>query len=233
MKQKPRMFIIHQTATSLQQADNLNPRTRWYPALDEWNRMISAYFTLHLGKNPPPQNGCRLTVEAPVSHPPLSLSNRTFHKTNRAPSHWIPALPGHWFESHTVCDEPLGVSFFLLTYDKVWLQTQLLRVHNTLHHILDIVYNSTSKMPTLEGAAKTCSLPSSFLIRSIWVPQNSLKISKPDLGVTLVINSYLWVPHKVEEANVDTSSSIEQSNQWTWALEVWTCEWLWSETKEF
>ena len=28
-------------------------------ALDESNRMKSAYFTIHPGKNPPPQNGCR------------------------------------------------------------------------------------------------------------------------------------------------------------------------------
>ena len=60
MKQKLRLFAIHQTATSLQRTNNLNPRTRWYPALDESNRMKSAYFTIHLGKNPPPQNGCRL-----------------------------------------------------------------------------------------------------------------------------------------------------------------------------
>ena len=60
MKQKLRMFAIHQTATSLQRTNNLNPRTRWYPALDESNRMKSAYFTIHhnsSGKNPPPQNG--------------------------------------------------------------------------------------------------------------------------------------------------------------------------------
>ena len=60
MKQKLRLFAIHQTATSLQRTNNLNPRTRWYPALDESNRMKSAYFTIHPGKNPPPQNGCRL-----------------------------------------------------------------------------------------------------------------------------------------------------------------------------
>jgi hypothetical protein len=51
---------IHQTATSLQRTDNLNPRTKWYSALDESNRMKSAYFTIHPGKNPPPQNGCQL-----------------------------------------------------------------------------------------------------------------------------------------------------------------------------
>ena len=59
MKQKLRLFIIHQTATSLQQTDNLNPRIRWYPALDKSNRMKFAYFTIHLGKSPP-QNGCQL-----------------------------------------------------------------------------------------------------------------------------------------------------------------------------
>jgi hypothetical protein len=60
MKQKLRLFAIHQTATSLQRTDNLNPGTKWYPALDESNRMQSAYFTIHPGENPPPQNGCRL-----------------------------------------------------------------------------------------------------------------------------------------------------------------------------
>ena len=54
------MFDIHQTTTSLQQIDNLNPRTICYPALDESCRMKSTYFTIHLGKNPPPQNSCRL-----------------------------------------------------------------------------------------------------------------------------------------------------------------------------
>jgi hypothetical protein len=60
MKHKLRMFAIHQTVTSLQQINNLNPIIRWYPALDESNRMKSTYFTIHPGKNPPPQNGCRL-----------------------------------------------------------------------------------------------------------------------------------------------------------------------------
>ena len=60
MKQKLLLFIIHQTATSLQQTYNLDPGTRWYPALGESNRMKSAYFTIHPGKNPPPHNGCRL-----------------------------------------------------------------------------------------------------------------------------------------------------------------------------
>jgi hypothetical protein len=60
MKQKLRLFAIHQAVTSLQRRDNLNPRTRWYPALDESNRTKSAYFTIRPGKNPPPQNGCRL-----------------------------------------------------------------------------------------------------------------------------------------------------------------------------
>ena len=44
------------TATSLQRTNNLNPRTIWYLALDESNRIKSAYFIIH----PPPQNGCRL-----------------------------------------------------------------------------------------------------------------------------------------------------------------------------
>ena len=57
MKQKFCMFVIHQTATSLQRTNNVNPRTRWYPTLDESNRMKSAYFTIYPGKNPPPQNG--------------------------------------------------------------------------------------------------------------------------------------------------------------------------------
>ena len=60
MKQKLRMFAICRTVTSLQRPDNLNPRTIWYPALDELNRMKSTYFTIHPGKNLPPQNGCQL-----------------------------------------------------------------------------------------------------------------------------------------------------------------------------
>jgi hypothetical protein len=49
--------------------------------------MKSAYFTMPPGKNPPPQNGFRLKsifyfiLKAPVSYPPLSQFNRTFHKT--------------------------------------------------------------------------------------------------------------------------------------------------------
>ena len=61
--------------------------------------MKSAYFIIHLGKTPPPQNGCRLKyalfLKAPVSYPPLSHFNRTFHKSNRPPLHKIPVLPGH------------------------------------------------------------------------------------------------------------------------------------------
>ena len=76
------MFAIYQTATNLQRTDILNPRIKWNPALDESNRMKSAYFTIHPGKNPPPQNGCWLKSivfsKAPVSHPPLSQFNRTF-----------------------------------------------------------------------------------------------------------------------------------------------------------
>ena len=60
MKQKLCLFTIHQTATSLQWTNNLNPRTKWYPALDESNRTRSVYFTIHPGKFPPPQNGCQL-----------------------------------------------------------------------------------------------------------------------------------------------------------------------------
>jgi hypothetical protein len=50
MKQKLRLFAIHQTTIRLQRTDNLNLRTRWYPALDESNRMKSAYFKIHPGK---------------------------------------------------------------------------------------------------------------------------------------------------------------------------------------
>ena len=60
MKQKLCMFAIHQTAISLQRVDNLNRRTIWCLALDESNRMKSAYFTILLSKNPPPHNGCQL-----------------------------------------------------------------------------------------------------------------------------------------------------------------------------
>ena len=60
MKRRLRMVAIHQTATSLQRTDNLNPRTRWYPTVDKSNQMKSAHFTIHPGKNAPPQNGCQL-----------------------------------------------------------------------------------------------------------------------------------------------------------------------------
>ena len=50
MKQKLRLLTIHQTATRLQRTYNLNPITIWYPALDESNRMKSAYSTIHLLK---------------------------------------------------------------------------------------------------------------------------------------------------------------------------------------
>jgi hypothetical protein len=55
--------------------------------------MEPAYVTIHPGKNPPPQNGCRLKsvfilfLKAPVSHPPLSQFNRISHKTNQPPLH--------------------------------------------------------------------------------------------------------------------------------------------------
>ena len=91
MKEKLHMFAIHQTATSSQWTNYLNPRTSWYPALDESNRMKSAYFIIHLGKNPPPQNGCRLKsvlfFKTSFSHPPLSEFNLIFHKTNGKPLH--------------------------------------------------------------------------------------------------------------------------------------------------
>jgi hypothetical protein len=91
MKQKLRMFAIHQITISLQRTNKLNPRTRLYLVLDEPNLVKSTYFTIHLAKNPPPQNGCRLKsvvfLKAPVSHPPLSQFNRTFHKTNQPPLH--------------------------------------------------------------------------------------------------------------------------------------------------
>jgi hypothetical protein len=110
------MFVIHQTATSLQRTDNLNPRIEWYTALDESNRMKSAYFAIHLGKNPPPQNDCRLRsvlfLKAPVSHPPFSQFNRTFHKTNRPPWYEIPVLPGHW-PSRILRPRPSQVHFTL------------------------------------------------------------------------------------------------------------------------
>ena len=44
MKPKLRLFAIHQTTTNLQQTDNLNSRTKWYPILDESSQMKSAYF---------------------------------------------------------------------------------------------------------------------------------------------------------------------------------------------
>ena len=50
MKQKLRLFTIHQTVASLQQTNILNPSNIWYPALDESNRMEYAYFIIHQGK---------------------------------------------------------------------------------------------------------------------------------------------------------------------------------------
>ena len=60
MKQKFHLFVIHLTTISLQRTCNLNPRTGWYSALDKSNQMKSVYFAIHPGRNPPPQNGCRL-----------------------------------------------------------------------------------------------------------------------------------------------------------------------------
>jgi hypothetical protein len=88
MKEKLHLFAIHQTATSLQRTDDLNPRTILYPALDESNWMKSAYFIINPGRKPPPQNGCQLKsgffLKAPVSHPPLSQFNRTFQQNQPA-----------------------------------------------------------------------------------------------------------------------------------------------------
>jgi hypothetical protein len=53
--------------------------------------MKSAYFTIHLCKNPPTQNGSRLKS--------VIYFNRIFHKTNQPPLHKIPVLPGHWLKS--------------------------------------------------------------------------------------------------------------------------------------
>ena len=50
MKQKFRLFAIHQTPTSLQRTNYLNPKTIWYPVLDESNMMKSVYFTIHPSK---------------------------------------------------------------------------------------------------------------------------------------------------------------------------------------
>jgi hypothetical protein len=62
MKQKLRMLAIHQTATSLQRTYNLNSRTKSYLVLDESKHMKPVYFTIHPGKIPSPQNGCRLNL---------------------------------------------------------------------------------------------------------------------------------------------------------------------------
>ena len=62
MKQKLCMFVVHQTAISLQCTKHLNPRTRWYPALHEPNRIKPTYVTSHPGKNPPPQSSYRLEI---------------------------------------------------------------------------------------------------------------------------------------------------------------------------
>ena len=67
------MFVIYRTATSLQQTNYLTPRTIWYPALDEPNRMNSAYFTIHRGKKSsspkwlPVENRCFFKIAGFVS----------------------------------------------------------------------------------------------------------------------------------------------------------------------
>ena len=66
------MFGFHQTATNLQRTYNLSPRTIRYMALDESDWIKSAYFTIHLGKNPPPQYDCRLkSIFTQTNWPPL------------------------------------------------------------------------------------------------------------------------------------------------------------------
>jgi hypothetical protein len=86
MKQKLRMFAIHQTAISLQRTNNLNPRTSSYPALNEPNRMNSAYFIIHPGKSPPPQNDCRLKSD-------FKNKNKK-QKNNGSTSSTFPIQPG-------------------------------------------------------------------------------------------------------------------------------------------
>jgi hypothetical protein len=60
MKQRLRLFAIRQTTTSLQRTYDLTLEPDDNPVLDESNRMKSACFTIHPGKNPRPQNGCQL-----------------------------------------------------------------------------------------------------------------------------------------------------------------------------
>ena len=125
MKQKLCLFAIHQTSTSVQQTYNLNPKTRWYLALGESNRMKSAYFIIHPGKNPPPQNGFWLKsilfLKTLASHPPLSQFNRTFHNpTGRHYTNfwispdigWAPPLP-RLLTARSSCPH-LRLSFFSL-----------------------------------------------------------------------------------------------------------------------
>ena len=51
MKQILWMFVFHQSAISPQRTNNLNLRTRWYPALDEsnrWNPSISQFIRVRI-----------------------------------------------------------------------------------------------------------------------------------------------------------------------------------------
>ena len=131
MKQKLRLFVIHQTAINLQQINNLNPGTKWYPALDESNRMKLAYFTIHQGKNPPPQNGCRpksdLFSNSTVSHPSLSQFNWTFDKTNRPPLHWIMVLPGHCFMVYVWSKHKYSLYFCLCLINIIYTTWQKIK----------------------------------------------------------------------------------------------------------
>jgi hypothetical protein len=126
MKQKLRMFVIHQTATSLQHTDNLNPRTGWYPVLDESNRMKSTCFTIKSSFSKWLSIEIRSFLKALVSHPTLSQFNRTFHKTNWPPLHWIPILPERKekkimpISKYQHEGEPVSLMLIMVSHDATW-----------------------------------------------------------------------------------------------------------------
>ena len=84
MKQKLRLFAIHQTTTSLHQTYNLNPRTKWYPALDESNWMKSQFIRVKLSSSKWLPVETRLCFKSTGFTSSTFQFNRTFLKNQLA-----------------------------------------------------------------------------------------------------------------------------------------------------